>query len=62
MLTCKITGSNVTSVSSLSIEFESLLSYPVLDIFTVYDMGMARLDLPSPFAGSYNLATNLQVG
>ena len=44
----------------LSIEFGALLSYPVLDTFTVYDMSMARLDLPSPRAGSYNLATDLQ--
>jgi len=61
MLTCKITGGNVTTVSSLSIEFGTILSYPVLSTFTVYDMGMARLDLPSPFAGSYNLATNLRI-
>lgn len=60
MLTCKITGS-VTAVSSLSIEFGSYLSYPVLDTFTIYNMEMATLDLPSPFAGSYNLATELLI-
>ena len=62
MLACTIPGgSEITSVSpGLSIEFGALLSYPVLDSFTVYDMSMARLDLPSPRAGSYNLATDLQ--